>query len=457
MAMSMIEVICKKMPLSSMVRGLFERCFSAERLNNLFVREAEEQYTRNILFSTLCDVLLQVVLRVHPSAHAAYQAKQSQMDFSKAALYDKLKGVENKVCAALVRETAQDLIDIQDALGVVPTPLLPGYSVRILDGNCLAASEKRLRVHRSVSGAALPGKSLVVMDPERRLLTDVFPCEDGHAQERSLLDQVILRIEAGELWIADRNFCTCGFISGIAQRGAYVLFRQHGQLPFQELSAWSTPITSDEGQKISEQQIAIEGRPYRRIRVKLTTLTRDGDPHIDVITNVPDTVDAVTLAALYRKRWKLETAFQHLEAHLESEVETLAYPRAALFAFSLALVAYNVFSMSLSTMDAVRSENVSDTMSTYYIGHEIASTFLALFLLTTPDDWSFLSRCSTIEFAQWLRQIALDINVKKYKKHSRGTKKPPQKIPYDPKQPHVSTKKLLQKTNLVGTIQAGTP
>src|SRR3982750_3214038 len=111
--MSLLETICKKMPLPSMVRGLFERCFSAQRLNQLFEREAQEQYTRHILFSTLCDVMLQVVLRVHPSAHAAYQAQQAGMGFSKAALYDKLKGVENKVCAALVRETAQELIAIQ--------------------------------------------------------------------------------------------------------------------------------------------------------------------------------------------------------------------------------------------------------------------------------------------------------------------------------------------------------
>jgi hypothetical protein len=455
--MSMLEVLCKRMPLSSMVRGLFERCFSADRLNGLFAREAKEQYTRNILFSTLCEVMLQVVLRVHPSAHAAYQAQEAEMDFSKASLYDKLKGIENQVCVALLRETAQDLTEVQDALGITPAGLLPGYRVRILDGNCLAASEKRLRVHRGVSGAALPGKSLVVMDPERRLLIDVFPCEDGHAQERSLLDQVIPSIKAGELWIADRNFCTCGFIAGVVQQDAYLLFRQHGQLPFQAMSAWSAPVMNGEGQTISEQRITIEGKQYRRIRIALTAPTRDGDACIDLVTNVPPAVDAVTLAGLYRKRWRLETAFQHLEAHLASEIQTLAYPRAALFAFCLALVAYNVFSMSLSAIDAVHSETVSDTMSTYYIGQEIASTFLALFLLTAQHEWAFLHSCSSNEFAQWLRQVASNVRVKKYKKHSRGPKKPPQKIPYDSKQPHVSTKKLLQNAALAKTGAVDTP
>ena len=428
-----------------MVRGLLERCFTPARLDDLFARHAEEQYTRNLLFSTVCDLMLQVVLRVHPSAHAAYQANQESMNISTVALYDKLKRIETGVSAALVRETAQDFAAIQDALEVTPTTWLPGYSIRILDGNCIEASEKRLRVHQGVSGAALPGKSLVVLDPQRRLLVDVFPCEDGHAQERSLLNQVIPMIQAGDLWIADRNFCTCGFLSGIQSRSAFALIRQHGALPYQELTDWTTPITTEDGQKVREQWIQIEGRRYRRIRVELVEPTRDGDMHIDLITDVPEAVDAVTLAALYRKRWRLETAFQHLEAHLESEINTLAYPRAALLGFCLALVAYNVFSLALSALDSVHQQPVSETISTYYIGHEIAATFLSLLLLTTTKDWRFLAKCSAVEFACWLRDVATGVNLKKYKKHSRGPKKPKPKTPYDPKQPHVSTQQLLEK------------
>jgi hypothetical protein len=47
----------------------------------------------------------------------------------------------------------------------------------------------------------LPGKSLVVYDPRLRLPVDVFPCEDGHAQERSLLDQVLQTVQAQDAWV----------------------------------------------------------------------------------------------------------------------------------------------------------------------------------------------------------------------------------------------------------------
>ena len=57
-------------------------------------------------------------------------------------------------------------------------------------GTVWRLEEKRLQVHQGISAAALSGKSLVVLDPERRLLIDVFPCEDGPAQERALLGAV---------------------------------------------------------------------------------------------------------------------------------------------------------------------------------------------------------------------------------------------------------------------------
>jgi hypothetical protein len=40
---------------------------------------------------------------------------------------------------------------------------------------------------RPVRSAALPGRSLVVYDPDSGLVVDVLPCEDGHAGERTLV------------------------------------------------------------------------------------------------------------------------------------------------------------------------------------------------------------------------------------------------------------------------------
>ena len=44
------------------------------------------------------------------------------------------------------------------------------------------------------------------------MATGVFPCEDGHAQERSLLIEVLPTVVAGDMLIMDRNFCVRDFL-----------------------------------------------------------------------------------------------------------------------------------------------------------------------------------------------------------------------------------------------------
>ena len=50
------------------------------------------------------------------------------------------------------------------------------------------------------------------------------------------------------------------------------------------------------------------------------------------------------VADLYRRRWTIETAFAEMEKVLNGEINALGYPKAALFSFCMALVAYNVLS-----------------------------------------------------------------------------------------------------------------
>jgi Transposase DDE domain len=438
-----LEIFRQKTPLPCLLHGLLERCFSAERLDLIFLENAQEQYTRELLFSTVCELLLGVVLKIHPSVHAAHQKRPEPTGATVSALYEKLKNVELNVSQALLRDTSADLSAILDALGFKPEPWLPGYPVRILDGNCLAASEKRLAVHQNASGAALPGKSLVVLDPERRLMLDVFPCEDGHANERSLLGAVARIVGAGELWIADRNFCTLGWLRSISEPGAFAVVRLHKNLPFSE----DTPLAfveEDRERRIFEQKATVDGRQYRRVRVQLAKPTRDGDGFLDILTDLPPEIPAATVAALYRRRWTLETAFQHVEKHFNSEIETLAYPKAALFGFALALVAYNVFSVIISALDCAHGKPVSKEISGYYIAHEIAATYLAIVQLGEALDWQFAAACPPAAFAAWLRETALHVRLQSLKKHSRGPKKPRERPPYDPNQPHVSTYQLLK-------------
>jgi len=69
------ERFVEKAPAAVMVRGILERVLSPDALNALFDRVAEKQYTRELLFSSVFQLMNLVVCKVQPSIHAAYQDK----------------------------------------------------------------------------------------------------------------------------------------------------------------------------------------------------------------------------------------------------------------------------------------------------------------------------------------------------------------------------------------------
>lgn len=212
-------------PVSVMTRALLVHALSAESIDDLFARHACKQRSGELLFSVVIDLLMLVVCRVRPSVHAAYQAR-GDVGIAIKSVYNKLNGVETQVSRHLVRETAARFCAVVDELGVEFAPLVPGYRARILDGNHLAATEHRLKELRRLASGPLPGLALVVLDGDRRLVLDVYPCEDGHTQERTILAEVVNDIQPGEVWIADRAYCTSAFLWEVASQACF-LVRQH--------------------------------------------------------------------------------------------------------------------------------------------------------------------------------------------------------------------------------------
>jgi hypothetical protein len=99
----------EKSPISGMVRGTLERVLGADQLDTWFAQTAQKQYTRTVLFSTVSDILSQVVFRLKPSVRAASQDHKDQVGASLLSLYNKLHGVETHTSAALVRYSAAEL------------------------------------------------------------------------------------------------------------------------------------------------------------------------------------------------------------------------------------------------------------------------------------------------------------------------------------------------------------
>ncbi|MCP4257490.1 MAG: IS4/IS5 family transposase, partial [Planctomycetes bacterium] len=135
----------KESPISVMARGLMERAFNAEQMDQWFDRHADSQYTRDLLFSTIFDIMSLVVSGTHKSVHAAYQYLKEDIAVSIKSVYNKLNGLEPTTSAELVRYAARQAEPVIEKLGGALKPLLPGFRIKMLDGNCIEASHKRIK------------------------------------------------------------------------------------------------------------------------------------------------------------------------------------------------------------------------------------------------------------------------------------------------------------------------
>ncbi len=195
------------------------------------------------------------------------------------------------------------------------------------------------------------------------------------------MGEVLKTVKEKDVWVADRNFCTVSFTCGIANKNTFVLFRQHGKLPYTILGK-EKYIGKIETGAVYEQPIIIidkTGKEYkfRRVRVCLKKGTRDGDKNIFIITNLSkSSASAKKIADIYQGRWTIETSFQELTEWFNSEINTLRYPPAALFAFCISLVSYMIISVIKAALSSVHGvQKIEKELSGYYLADEISGTY----------------------------------------------------------------------------------
>jgi IS4 transposase len=444
MISTIFERFVEETPVTVMVRAIMERIFSPEKLEQLFQDNAESQYTKELLFSNLVGLMGLVVCGIHPSVHAAYKALEKVIGVSKVALYAKINGQEIKISQALVRYSSTEILAVREQFIAANQVILPGYEVRILDGNHIGGTEHRLEVLRAEVAAALPAQTLAVLDPQRELVVDVFPEEDAHAQERSMLPQVLKIVQEGQLWIADRNFCTHGCLNEIDQKKAYFIVREHLNIGWTELTSLQEKDENDSGIVLEQKVQLNSGLIVRRIVIRLKKPTRHEEKEVWLLTNLAEDVSALIVSDLYLKRWQVEKMFQVITDVFNCEIKTLGYPKAALFVFCMAIVAFNILSVVRGAMKEVHGAGkIEAGLSNYYVVEEVQSNFRGMKVAILAEEWEPFAQMSVIEFAKYLKEWARKVELKRFLSSPRGAKKPVKKKQFDKKSPHIATFRLL--------------
>ena len=445
---AVVERFIARTPMAVAVRGAFEYALDPAALDALFEAAVGPRDDRLLLFSTCVDLMATVVCRVNPSIHAAYQA-DDHIPVNVTALYARLARVPTAAARDLVRHTADRLGPVIRAMGGAAPDPLPGYRVKVLDGNHLGKTQRRIKPLRDVAAGPLPGQTLVVLDPALGLAIDVVPCEDGHAQERSLLDAILATVADRDVWVADRNFCTTGFVFGIAGRKGFFVIRRHAAtLSWERESEWVAAGRTATG-TLSEQTIWLtepggEVMAVRRVRLTLDHPTRDGDGVIEVLTNLPaEAATAAVVAELYRGRWSVEGLFLRLTTVLKCEVNTLGYPPAALFGFCVALASGNVYAGVKASVRAAHGAEAADGVSDYHLALEVSGACPGLWVAVPEETWAAIGGWSVGRMAEWLKGLARGANLSRYRKATRGPKRPRPPRTRFPDAKHVATSRLL--------------
>jgi IS4 transposase len=448
---AILDRFVERCPAVVMVRATLERLLRPERLDQIFEDARHRQYSKQLLFSQVVAVMAAVATRTHTSVHAAYLAMADRLGVSAAALYEKLNHTEPETSSALVRQTAADASRVIDAMPAARKEVLPGLEVFYLDGNHLAATEHRLAELRLTREGPLPGQSLALLDAQRELIVDLVPCEDGHAQERSLLPELLERLRAGIVLVADRNFCTSKFLFGLAAREAFFVIRQHGSTLTWRLRGRRRRVGRIATGVVYEQamELHFEGATLsvRRITLRLDRPTESGDTEIHILTNLsPEQATALQVARTYGTRWTVEGAFQTLTDVLRCEVETLCYPRAALFSFATAVLAYNTYAVVKASLRATHgAEVIQEKLSDYHLMGDVAATYVGMEIAVPDECWESYRAMPVGTLAKAMTKLAHRVKLTRYPKKKRGPKKPRPRQKSGRRNHHISTARLLAK------------
>jgi hypothetical protein len=447
---TLFQPFIEQSPLSVLARLAIERTLRPQLLDDLFERTAERPYTRDLLFSSLLDLMSLVTCGSAKHVQAGCRRLQDDLPVTLKCVYEKLQRMETGVCAELVRSTSaacQSLI--RELGGQLPDPL-PGYRIKVLDGNCLAGTAKQLKPRRGHTAAALPGKTLVVLDPALMQMIAVVPCADAHTQERALIPQLYGQVERNDVWVADRNFCVIDWMAELDDRKAYFVIRRHKQVTVAAAAAWGEEVETATGwgseRPATVQRGGVWDLAVRVVRVRFKAPARDGEVEVEIRTNLPRSVGAVQVAEIYLGRWEVATALQELTVYLGCALNTLGYPQAALFGFCVALVAYNIQSVVKGALRRVHgAEKIEEELSGYYVAMEWAAVYAGMMIALPAEAWAGYGEMSSVAFAELLRALAKQVQLDRFKKQKRGPKKKPTpKV--DDGVPHRSTARVLQES-----------
>lgn len=439
----LIETFVKTCPFAVLTQAAI-RATIGDDLDEVFHNERSRQYEGEVLFSDVALAVADVALGFAENPNQAYKTQKENLGVSLTSFYNKINATEPAISEGVVRRAAQRAGDMMDELECAAYEIIPGYRVFALDGNHLPESEKRLEPLRDAFDAPLPGTVVARFDLQRQLFDRAYLLEDAHAQECSVKDRILAELQPDDCVVADRHYCVLDFLKRIDQAQAAFVIRQHGRFEGVLVGKRKYVGRISTG-KVYEQEIWTSDGTFsmRRITLELDAPTRDGDTEIHILTNLPAHIAATQIAETYGLRWEEEIGFYYLTTTLTCELPTLGRPRAALFLFCMAMLAFNIRQVMFAALYAEHDEEEVDEVSHFHVSVEVSRFTDGMLAIIDDEMWESWLPTNSADVVSLLRDIARTIDLDDYKKSRRGPKKKKKSPKRTRAKTHLSTAKAL--------------
>lgn len=450
MGLSSMQAAQRVSPLTVLVRGAIERWLAPEILEEIACHSRASNYERKITLQALTAIMLDAVLGMQPTVHAAAVARRDQWIGSVQALYAKLGRLDPKFGMGLVKHTADGITPLLSSSRSFLQQRKDG-PIKILDGTMPNGSEHRLGVLRELAAAGLPAQAAIVYDLGTGLCDRVVVDEDAYTNEKRLAEALLQEAAPGEIYLGDRGFCTCRLMGQVLERQAFFVFREHAydlvyeqQLPEKPCGRCSTGSVLEGAVRLCDR-VRNCIWPLRRVHVQLDAPTQAGEKDLWLLTNLPTEHRAQEIAELYRQRWQVERHFHLIKRELQGQMPSLGEPRAAIFALCVSLAAGNVLALVKHLQSAPKStaNKQRPALSAYYLSLEIGHSYAAVEALTTPRVWQKVAELSPQSFWSWAKKLATHIPWSRYLTHPRGAKQRPPPRQSGKHRHHFSTYRLI--------------
>lgn len=182
----------------------------------------------------------------------------------------------------------------------------PFDQIWAVDGSTLEALFRKLKALKEVAPGQLAGKICTVLDLSSRLPVEVWFTQRASASDTTFIPELLAFVPAKTLLILDRGFYDFNFFANLVKQQAAFITRLKDKTKIKVV----TVLTSTDTVKDLIVILGTGQKGSPQITVRLVEI-RFGPVWYRYITSVldPTLLPPFVVADLYRRRWRLEEAF----------------------------------------------------------------------------------------------------------------------------------------------------